>query len=407
MALFPKLRNLEFHFVTQAGQQGILVQDPLRLADRAVFVPMPLAPLLELCDGTRDEGALRASLAVRFGVQIGPSTLGQLLGQLDAALLLDNDRFTQAYARALREFRTATMRPPALAGRSYPADPEGLKARLDSFLAGSGQTDVPAGAVNGEIRGLVSPHIDYDRGGPIYAGVWKEAAAAVRMADLAIVFGTDHTGGARLTFTHQRYATPWGVIPTANGLVDQIARALGPEVAFGAELHHRTEHSVELAVVWLHYMLGETECQLVPVLCGGFEPFVEGDANPVEDPELDSALDILKDAASSERTIVVAAGDLAHVGPAFGDGYAVDIFEKARHRTADEQLMACICEGEAEGLLQMVREERDRRRICGLPAICMALRLLGDTAGRVTGYAQCPADQKGQSFVSVCGIVFD
>jgi AmmeMemoRadiSam system protein B len=407
MASIPKLRNLELHLVTQSGQQGVLVQDPLRLANRSVFLPMALAPLLGLCDGTRDEGALRASLAVRAGVQIGPSTLEQVLSQLDEALLLDNDRFTQAYASALHEFRTATMRAPTLAGRGYPADPDALKATLDSYLVNPDQADERAGAPDSAIRGLVSPHIDYDRGGPVYAGVWKEAGSAISEAELVIVFGTDHIGGARLTFTHQRYATPWGVIPTANGLVDQIARALGPEAAFGTELHHRTEHSVELAVVWLHYMLGERECQLVPVLCGGFEPFVQGGDDPAEDAELHSALGILKDAASSQRTMMVAAGDLAHVGPAFGDGYAVDIFEKARHRTADEQLMDSICEGEEEGVLQLVRDERDRRRICGLPAIYMALRLLGDTTGRVTGYAQCPADQKGGSFVSICGIVFD
>src|SRR4030042_116933 len=107
MASIPKLRNLELHLVTQSGEQGVLVQDPLRLANSSVFLPMALAPLLELCDGTRDEGALRASLAVRAGVQIGPSTLEQVLAQLDEALLLDNDHFTQAYASALRAFRAA------------------------------------------------------------------------------------------------------------------------------------------------------------------------------------------------------------------------------------------------------------------------------------------------------------
>jgi hypothetical protein len=407
MASIPKLRQLELHVVTQSGQQGVLAQDPLRLANRSVFLPMALAPLLELCDGTRDEGALRASLAVRAGVQIGPSTLEQVLAQLDEALLLDNERFADAYASALREFRTATMRAPALIGRGYPADPDTLKATLDSYLVHGDQTDERARVADSEVRGLVSPHIDYDRGGPVYAGVWKEAAAAIREAELVIVFGTDHIGGAKLTFTHQRYATPWGVIPTANGLVDQVARVLGPERAFGTELHHRTEHSVELAVVWLHYMLGERECQLLPVLCGGFEPFVQGNDNPVEDPELEPALSTLIDAVSSKRTVVVAAGDLAHVGPAFGDPYAIDIFEKARHRTEDEKLIASICEGDEEGVLQLVRDERDRRRVCGLPAIYMALQLLGETAGRVTGYAQCPADQKGDSFVSICGIVFE
>jgi AmmeMemoRadiSam system protein B len=407
MASTPKLRRLELHLVTQSGQQGVLVQDPLRLANRSVFLPVALAPLLELCDGTRDEAALRASLAVRAGVQIGPSTLEQLIAQMDEALLLDNDRFAHAYATALREFRTATMRAPALAGVGYPEDPDALRAKLDSYSVDCDRSDERARPADGETRGLVSPHIDYDRGGSVYAGVWREASAAIREAELAIVFGIDHMGGAKLTFTHQRYATPWGVIPTANELVDQVARAVGAEAAFATELHHRTEHSVELAVVWLHHMMGERECQLVPVLCGGFEPFVEGNADPAEDAVLNSALQILGDAASSQRTLVVAAGDLAHVGPAFGDPYAIDIFEKGRHRTADEQLMACICEGEEEGVLGVVRDERDRRRICGLPAIYMALRLLGETAGRVTGYAQCPADQKGDSFVSICGILLD
>jgi len=402
----PKLRQLELHLVSEPGKQGVLVRDPLRLADRSVYLSMALAPLLELCDGTRNEAELRASLAVRAGVQIGPTTLEQVLTQLDEALLLDNDRFAQAQASALREFRTATLRQPVLAGQSYPADPETLKSTLESYLVAAEETDPPVVTPAREVRGLISPHIDYDRGGPVYAGVWQKAAAAIREADLAIVFGTDHMGGAKLAFTHQRYATPWGVLPTASGVVDQVARALGPEAAFGAELHHRTEHSIELAVLWLHYMLGEKECELVPVLCGGFEPFM-GDRSPVDDAEINAALSILGEATTAHKTIVVAAADLAHVGPAFGDGYAVDIFGKGRHKSADEQLMASVCEGDEEGFLKQIREERDQRRICGLPPIYLALRLLGDTAGTVTGYAQCPADQQGNSFVSICGIVLD
>jgi AmmeMemoRadiSam system protein B len=402
----PKLRQLELHLVSEPGKQGVLLRDPLRLADASVYLSMALAPLLELCDGTRSEAELRASLAVRAGVQIAPSTLEQVLAQLDEALLLDNDRFAEAQASALREFRTATLRQPVLAGESYPADPNALKSALDSYVVAAEESGWPQVDGVREVRGLISPHIDYDRGGPVYAGVWQKAAGAIREADLAIVFGTDHIGGAKLAFTHQRYATPWGVRPTASGVVDQVARALGPEAAFGAELHHRTEHSIELAAVWLHYVLGDKECELVPVLCGGFEPFM-GDRRPGDDAELDAALSILGEAATAHKTVVVAAADLAHVGPAFGDGYPVDIFGKARHKSADERLMASVCDGDEEGFLQQIRDEGDQRRICGLAPIYLALQLLGDTTGTVTGYAQCPADQQGHSFVSVCGILLD
>jgi len=392
------------HVVNQANQQGILLRDPLRLTDRALFLPMALAPLLELCDGTRDEAALRASLAVRTGVQIGATTLEQVLGQLNEALLLDNDHYAEAYSRALNEFRTSGMRAPTSAGRSYPADPEELKAELGRYVDDclGGQQSAVTG--DSGVRGLVSPHIDYQRGGPVYAAVWQRAAEALRQAELVIIFGTDHIGGAAITLTHQRYATPLGVLPTANAIVDALARALGPDQVFARELNHRSEHSIELAAVWLQYMLGDGECELLPVLCGGFEGFMDSEANPCDAPYLDRALAILKEAAASVRTVVIAAGDLAHVGPAFGDRRGLDMFEKARLKSVDEELIALVCAGDEEGFWQRIRQERDRWRVCGLPPIYLALCLLGQTEGLVTGYAQCPADDRGLSYVSICGI---
>jgi AmmeMemoRadiSam system protein B len=406
MSLRPKLRDLEVNVVNEAGQQGILLRDPLMLSERAIFLPMALAPLLELCDGTRDEAGLRASLAVRAGVQIGPTTLEQILAQLDEALLLDNDRFADAYASALSDFRAAAYRRPVLAGRGYPSHPEELEVTLRSYAAAAPGAEQASSAPGvGRARGLISPHIDYERGGQVYAGVWQRAEEEIKNTDLAIVLGTDHIGNAKLTLTHQSYATPWGVLPTADDVVDEVARAVGPESVFGKELHHRGEHSIELAVVWLHFLLGESKCSLVPILCGGFEAFIAGETSPGEDAELEACFRVLKEAASSHRTMIIAAGDLAHVGPAFGDGYRVDIVQKARLRRADEDSLKVICAGDEEGLLEQVRAEGDRRRICGLPPIYLALRLLGETEGTLTGYAQCPADQQGTSFVSICGVL--
>ena len=404
----PKLRQIEARVIQRGDQTGILLRDPLRLSDRAIFLPRSLAPVLELCDGTRDPSELRASLAVRAGVQLGPATLERLLIQLDEALLLDNQRFAEAHAAALQQFRTAAFRPSILAGEGYPADGEELRETLRGYFDAVQQGQQQEEAPTDEIRGLVSPHIDFERGGTVYAQAWGQAAEAVREADLAIVFGTDHIGGeAKLTFTHQRYATPWGPLPTANEIVDAIARRVGPGLAFRDELHHRSEHSIELTLVWLQYLLAEdSRCELLPVLCGSFEAFLTGEADPAQDDELSGALDLLREAMVSRNCIVVAAGDLAHVGPAFGDPYPIDFFQRARLRSADEELMASICAGDENAFLEIVKAEGDRRRICGLPPIYLALRLLGDTTGRVTGYAQCAADQAGVSFVSICGVLF-
>jgi AmmeMemoRadiSam system protein B len=142
------------------------------------------------------------------------------------------------------------------------------------------------------------------------------------------------------------------------------------------------------------------------VLCGSFDQFVDGEGDPGRHGEISVVLDVLKQAMTARKTIVVAAGDLAHVGPAFGDPYPIDFLERARLKAADEELMASICAGDEEAFLRRVQEEHDRRRICGLPPIYMALRLLGETSGKMTGYAQCPADQQGGSWVSICGTVF-
>ena len=73
---------------------------------------------------------------------------------------------------------------------------------------------------------------------------------------MVVIFGTDHAGSAgRLTPTRLPYATPWGPLPLDVEAVDALSAALGEGVAFGEELHHRREHSIELAAAWLHWGL--------------------------------------------------------------------------------------------------------------------------------------------------------
>ena len=102
--------------------------------------------------------------------------------------------------------------------------------------------------------------------------------------------------------------------------------------------------------------------------------------------------------------LVAASGDLAHVGPAFGDPTPYDADREGRLRAADEQLLTPS--PGPRRILRQLRAERDARRICGLPPIYLMLRYLGDGArGEVVGYDQCPADPDGGSLVSVAGIL--
>jgi hypothetical protein len=319
---------------------------------------------------------------------------------LDEALLLDNGRFTQAWERMLTEYRQAPSRAPTSAGRSYPSDVDALQQMLDGCLKATHMQ--PSGL--DQVTGLVSPHIDYARGGPVYAAVWKHAADAVKAADLVVLLGTDHYGDHLITLTRQHYRTPFGVLPTAQEIVDALAEAVGPDEAFADELFHRVEHSIELAAVWLHHARDGQPCEIVPILCGTFGHFVQGKAELADDPTITALIDALKQATAGRRVLIVAAADLAHVGPAFG-GAPQGMMERARLQTIDDALTEQICSGDAQGFFETIKRDEDRYNVCGLPPIYIALRLLGQVQGERVAYDRCPADENSTSLVSICGIL--
>lgn len=401
----PKLRSLDIQPFRQDGQPMLLLRDPLSLSDQLLGLPQPLAPLLGLCDGTRDLVGIHTALTVRWGIRISRRMMEQILETLDEACLLDNERSAVAMHDALSAYRDAPNRPSALAGGGYPADAAALTDFLDSFdgrdLRCGGQHPSTA-----PIRGIVSPHIDYARGGPVYQEVWSAAAEAAGSADLAVIFGTDHLGGAgSITVTRQSYATPFGLLPTAIDVIDAIADALGEKAAFAEELHHRTEHSIELASVWLHHVRQGRGVEIAPILCGSFAHFVAGQADPAHDRQIEAALTALRQVTDGRSLLVIAAADLAHVGPAFG-GPPLSSSARAELRRKDEELLDMMAGGDADGFFALLRSAGDENNVCGLPPIYLALRFLGSTCGEMIAYDQCPADAADTSWVSVAGMVW-
>jgi AmmeMemoRadiSam system protein B len=398
------LRPLELKWLDDGPDPVLFMRDPSGIAPISATVPRWVAFLLSLCDGERDLGAIRAAFELRTGQSIPRDRLEDLFRQLDESLFLESPHFYATKAATLRAYREAAFRPPALADRVYPSRPAAL---LEAFDAYGGKQPGPAENM-GTVRGVVSPHIDYQRGGPIYAETWSRAARAVNDAEIVVIFGTDHAGGAgKLTLTRQSYATPLGILPTTTDVVDAVAAALGEDDAFEEELHHRGEHSIELASVWLHRMRTGAPPEIVPILCGSFYPFTNGGADPADDERFGRALGALADATDGRRVLVVAAADLAHVGPAFGDEEPLDLGARARLQDDDRALLDTIVAGDAGSFVGQLRAEGDRRRICGLPPIYLMLRLLGSCKGNLVDYDQCPADANGGSLVSIAGVLLE
>jgi AmmeMemoRadiSam system protein B len=380
-----------------------LLRDPLELTEYQLVLPPALAQMLIFCDGTRDVTEIQAAFSEFIGMPVARDIVVDTLAQLDEACLLDNERSRQLMQAQLHSFRSLGYRPPALAGVSYPADP----ADLDRVLTIYGRDDELDGWRPWTGRGIISPHIDYQRGGPVYAQVWRRAQQAVEQADLVLIFGTDHNGGpGSVTLTRLPYASPYGVIPTDEALVDKLAEALGPQ-AFDEELHHRKEHSVELSAVWMHHVSGGNACPMVPILCGSFHHFVTNGHHPDEDDRLSGFIETLRAETAGRKVLAVASVDLAHVGPNFGDSFVMDPDRRNQLKISDANLIQAISHGDASRFYQEIAAVEDRNRICGLSSIYLLLRFLGPSHGQQIAYEHCPADSQDTSLVSICGLLLD
>lgn len=398
--IYPKLRAIDIRQIAHEGRPSLLLRDPLRISDRFLVITRALGPALMLCDGNHDRPAIITELRTLLGFPLEPALVDNLIDALDEALLLDNQRFAAARDAAIAEYRSAPFRQPALADQSYPADPAELRRMLDDFLALVG----PIEAAPATGWGIFSPHIDYARGGQIYAQVWQRAATLVQQADLLVLIGTDHYSFEPITLTRQHYATPFGILPTDTPIVDALADAIGQEAAFAGELYHRVEHSLELVAVWAQHMRGGAPCPTVPILVGSFARYLAG-GNPAADPTITRIVETLRATIAGRKALVVISGDMAHVGPAFG-GDPLGGAEKAALRAADQHLIDCMRAGDATGFFRVIADVGDRYNICGLPPLYLALHLMGGGNGELVGYAQCPADDDGTSLVSICGMVF-
>ena len=374
----------------------------MSLSDLTVMIPEVAAPLVTLLDGSRNLAEIRSALALRFGLTITDRELASMIGQLDQALLIGNGEFRRARRLALAVYREADYRPPSHIGAVYPESANALEAAINRWCDETSPNG-PVSRPEGDLVGMLCPHIDYNRGHATYAELWRDVEPDLSEIELVVILGTDHYGGiGQLTPTVQNYATPYGTLETDKAIVDKLAAAIGPS-AFEEELHHRTEHSIELAAVWMHHFMRDRSVTFVPILCGSFHEFTNSESDPDDVPHITATLEALDRVTSERRTLIVAAGDLAHVGPAFGDPHPLDEAAKATIKSEDAQSISAICSGDSSRFLEISRNESDRRKICGLPPIYLMLKLLDGALGIHMGYDQCPADPTNGSVVSIAG----
>ena len=145
-------------------------------------------------------------------------------------------------------------RAPAVAGQFYPADGAELARTIERcFLDARGPGELPARhrRTDRHIRAAIVPHAGYLYSGPI-AALAFDRIAAERPPDHVVLLGVDHHGvAADPALCDDDWITPLGRVPTDRSLLDGLDR---PPLRRDARAH-RLEHSIEVELPFLQYVL--------------------------------------------------------------------------------------------------------------------------------------------------------
>ena len=403
----PNLRPLTARRIEHQGQVFVMLEDPSGVVPQPVFLPIGgYAHVVQHFNGLTTLIEIQARTLRETGQLLAMKDLEDLVRRLDEAMLIEGP----AFARFHRQYRESGRRPAALAGRSYAATLRALRAQLEQFFVGTHGAGVPAadrGAGAAEFRGILSPHIDFQRGGPVYTWSYRELVERSH-AEIFVILGVAHQHcRRRFVLTHKDFETPLGVVPTARSYVDQIAALAGRD-CFDDELSHRTEHSIEFQVVFLQYVLaGRRDFSIVPILVGSFQDLLERGVDPIDDPEVRRFVEALRavEAASGQRVAYIGGIDLCHVGPEFGDPNPVDVALQEQVRHFDGVMLDRAAAGDARGWFRTAAGVGNRWRVCGLAATYTFLHAIGPAQGRLLRYHQA-LDEGRTCCVSFASMAF-
>jgi MEMO1 family protein len=256
---------------------------------------------------------------------------------------------------------TRRVRPPAVAGSFYPADPRRLRGEVEGLLAGARRPVRDARPP----KALVVPHAGYVYSGPIAASGFARLEEQ-RQVRRVVILGPAHRVALRglALPDSDAFATPLGELGIDRAAVASLADL--PQVRVSAAAHV-DEHCLEVELPFLQVLLPEVT--VVPLLVG--------DATPAEVAE------VLARVWGDDETVVLVSSDLSHYLPA-------EHAARADRATADEILalggplapiQACGARP-LNGFLRLARELQMRAEL-------LDLRNSADTAGdpeRVVGY---------------------
>ncbi len=405
----PKLRPVEPVNVVVEGRQIVALKDPLQLTDRMLCVPSETLPVLAMLDGRHSLLDIQAHLTRRAGRIVFLDEITSLVESLDEALLLESDRFRDAFERKCAEFRRSPFRSASHVGMSYAADPTELKREFGGFFCGESGPGLPDFFSDPRRPvGLIAPHIDIRAGGRCLAQAYH-ALGSAQPSDVYVILGTGHSGvEGMFTACTLDFQTPLGRVETDREFIESLSRELGRDAA-AEEILHATEHVIEFQVLFLQYLFADRHpFKIVPVLCAlSHHIFNEDGLFGEQRRVFDEFCRALKETCrKSPRSVCfIASADLDHIGPRYGDSFIPHRGTVAESLEKDGSMLTLLEHLDVAGFISTVTTEDDARRICGFSPITTMFHCMDASEGRLLSLDYAHVDNRN-SFVSFTSMIF-
>ncbi len=257
-----------------------------------------------------------------------------------------------------------TLRPPAVAGMFYPADPAILARDVAQFLKGA-----VSPAPTFSPKAIIVPHAGYIYSGRTAAAAYARIAALKGTITRVVLLGPCHrvavTGVAIPSATVTHFATPLGDIALDRTALDALLDLSG---IVSSDAAHAQEHSLEVQLPFLQTSLGDF--QLIPLAVGR--------------TSVDDIAQVLDQLWGGPETLIVISSDLSHFHDYAAanqiDGATVAQIASLQPLTSFDQACGAL---PINGMIEIARRH-------GMTIELLERCNSGDTAGdksRVVGYA--------------------
>ncbi len=231
--------------------------------------------------------------------------------------------------------KTLADRPPVVAGRFYPSSVGKLKEEIEEHLSNAAKHETSEPADDEEILAIVSPHAGYVFSGTVSASAFLPLKN-IKNIERIFLIGSSHNAwfDKASVYYSGRYETPLGKVKVDSAVANSLMENTHV-FTYMAEAH-KTEHSLEVQLPFLQYLLGN-KFVIVPILLG---------AHSKETPKL---LAKALEPYFKPGNLFVISTDLSHY-PSYKDAIKVD-----------KQTIDALCSNNPEEFLHRLKKNEKKK----------------------------------------------